>query len=447
MAHKAFPRSRRLLALLTALVTAVSAAGACSVAADRSVTVLGPWSGEEGQAFREVLDRFTARTGITAAYQGTSAVNEVLRSKVREADPPDVAISWSPSELSRYVRSGHLRPLTNVVDRRQQQAYRRHWLLPQGDDIYAIPVKANLKNLIWYRVDDLDRRPGTWAELMEVGERRRERAPWCLALNDSPAAGWPGTDWIENILLHQSPDHYRRWATGDLKWASPQVTRAWETWGQIVTGEGLVQGGVNRALLADFRDAGRSMFARPPGCMMVHAPSFAVDSFREGGDPGGRPLTPGRDFDFFPFPSFADSGAGSGDRPANVSADLAAMFRDTPEARRLMAFLASPEAQRIWPSRPHSSAFSLNTQVPETVYGRDEVRRRIARLLHASGDAMCFDASDAFPPTMRSAFNQAVLEYVNDPRRLSKLLEELDRVRAAVDPQEWVVAACADDRN
>jgi len=63
--------------------------------------------------------------------------------------------------------------------------------------------------------------------------------PWCMGVSAQSTSGWPGTDWIENILLHQSGlDVYQEWATGRLPWTSPQVRQAWTTWGQVVADPG-----------------------------------------------------------------------------------------------------------------------------------------------------------------------------------------------------------------
>jgi alpha-glucoside transport system substrate-binding protein len=203
----------RLAAALAAPLLTLAAVTGCSGPAVRALSVIGPWTEAEENAFERVLKDFEDETGIRVDYQGTSAVNEVLRSKVQGGSPPDVAISWSPSELSRHARSGWLRPLNGILRGRGGEPYRRHWLLPGkgGDEIYAVPVKANVKSMIWYRPDALSETPDTWARLVETSRGLAgDRAPWCLALNDNPAAGWPGTDWIENILLHRSVEHYRR---------------------------------------------------------------------------------------------------------------------------------------------------------------------------------------------------------------------------------------------
>src|SRR6266700_6389530 len=86
----------------------------------------------------------------------------------------------------------------DTVDRGGQ----RHW--------YAVAVKATLKGLIWYDPQRLPSArsapPQTWDQLVAVSQAHRDGnpTPWCMGMGPPPTSGWPGTDWIEEILLHQS---------------------------------------------------------------------------------------------------------------------------------------------------------------------------------------------------------------------------------------------------
>jgi len=247
-----------------------------------------------------------------------------------------------------------------------------------------------------------------------------------------PNSGFPGTDWLEDILLHQAPDQYGRWAAGKLAWTDEVVRTAWQSWGTLVLAPGAVRGGSTAALLTSFADAGRGLFADPPGCLLEHLGSFAIGGYQAIPRPAGPPV-PDRDFRFFPFP-----GTGKPAR-SEVSADLAGMFRDTPAARRLMAYLAGERGQRIWPSG--GTTFSVHQGLVEQgVYGTD-VTQRIASTL-AKGTELCFDASDAMPSAMTSAFYQAVLEYLAHPDRLDTLLGELEQVRRGIPAEQWLDLPC-----
>ncbi|GAA2888169.1 ABC transporter substrate-binding protein [Streptosporangium fragile] len=427
-------------------LSVLAVAGCTPLTGNRTVSVLATWTGTEADDFEKVLDAFSEKTGIRYEYTGTRALDETLQSNLRRGTPPHVAILSSTGDLARYARSGDLVPLGRVLSSARQDEYKRSWLLPLKGEIYTVPIKVNLKSIIWYNPSRLPGpTPRSWEELLTrsrtIADRRQ--TPWCMGMRDTYSSGWPGTDWIEDILLHQAgPETYRQWAAGTLKWTSPEVENAWKTWGEIVATPGFVHEGPMAALLTDFGDAGRAMFADPPGCFLEHQASFITGVYRAEGGAGGAPEAgrklpePEKDFDFFPFPSFDRNGGDPAGQPVVASADLAGMFNDTPEARELIEFLASEEAQRNWPGRRGGGAFSVNRKVPPDAHHPDDrIGRRIAEAL-GSADAVCLDASDLMAPALRDAFNGAVLEYLHDPKRLRPLLAELDKVRTQSNPTE-----------
>ncbi|MCA1603954.1 MAG: ABC transporter substrate-binding protein [Acidobacteria bacterium] len=416
--------------------------GACStVGSAGSVTVLGPWSGTEESNFNKVLDNFEDETGIRVFYRSTRALNQVLSSDVQRGAPPDIAILSGPNDLAQYVPSGELKPLDDVIGP-PQGTYSEWWLGLQKlgkDKLYGVVVKANLGSIIWFNPNHFSGpNSGTWDEFVAIGRSMAGPGgtPWCMGMGDTPNSGWPGTDWIEDILLHQSgTDVYRQWGHGTLPWTSPQVREAWVTWGTITASTGS-----RSALLTDFHDAGRPMFASPPECFFHHQPSFIMNFYQDYQQGAGTALKAGADFDFFPFPTFGNQNGDPASKAYKVSADLATMFNDTPQARQLIRYLATDEAQRIWPAIPNGGAFSANKNVDLSVYS-DEVSRRIADTLTSAG-TLCYDAASLMPETMSNAFSRAVLEYLSDPNQLNSLLVELDKVRQGLAPDEWLDFPC-----
>jgi alpha-glucoside transport system substrate-binding protein len=173
------------------------------------------------------------------------------------------------------------------------------------------------------------------------------------------------------------------------------------------------------------------MFATPPGCVLEHQASFIMSRYQRFERADRTVPKPAADFDFLRFP---------GRDAYEVSADLAGMFRDTPQARRLIEYLASEKAQRIWPSIQGASAFSANRKAGLDVY-QDRVSRKVGETL-TSATALCFDASDLMPATMTGAFYRAVLEYLSNPTRLDILLKQLEAVRKSIPDGDWLNIPC-----
>ncbi|MFC3456483.1 hypothetical protein [Amycolatopsis speibonae] len=192
-----------------------------------------------------------------------------------------------------------------------------------------------------------------------------------------------------------------------------------------------IRGGSAAALLTDFGDAGKPMFTDPPGCALEHQASFIMSRYQNFKRSDVSFPQPGIDFDFLFFP---------GRDVSEVAADLAGMFKNTPQARKLIEYLASEKAQRIWPSIPRANAFSANRKLGLDVYP-DRVSRRVADTI-TSASALCFDASDLMPASMTGAFRRAVLEYLSNRDRLDILLKQLDDVKNSIQPGEWLKIPC-----
>lgn len=426
---------RRVTALFIAVILTNAVLTACSAPGSAgSVSVLGPWIGEEERHFRQVLNTFERETGVQVVYQGTRALHEVLLSNVQKGTLPDIAILFSPGELGQYQHSGMLHRLDDIIAP-QRDAYSKQWLELQKlgtDNLYGVVVKADLKNIIWFNTHVAHPTIQTWEQLVSFSDTiaKTGGTPWCMGMGSTPTSGWPGSDWIENILLHQfGTDVFQQWTSGALPWTSPQVRKAWEDWGRITATTGS-----RSALLTEFGDAGRPMFINPPGCFLDHQPSFIMVNYQTY---DGAPK-PGIDFDFFGFPGFASQPANAAGETFAVSADMASMFNNTPQARQLIRYLATDKAQEIWPRI--GGSFSVNRNVQPNVYP-DEVSKRIAQQL-TTADTLCFDAADLMPATMRNAFYRAVLEYLNDPAQLDRLLQELDGVRQGIAREEWLNVPC-----
>jgi alpha-glucoside transport system substrate-binding protein len=411
---------RRLLptALLLSVSLLAGCVGAQAAPTGGTVRVLASWEGAELDAFRAMVEPFERRTGIRVVYSATRDLEGVLESGFRDGTPPDIAGLAGPAHMASLVKRGLLVDLRDVLD---LGAYKRDTapafveLGTVGGRLSGVFIKSTLKGLLWFNRDVYQHgTPSSWPELQQLALRPGQGSrPWCLGLESGAASGWPGTDWIEDFLVRQSgPVAYDRWVAGQLPWTSPEVRRAFESFGQI-TAQGNVAGGVAGAIGTSFALAGEPLFADPPGCVFLHGGSFMPKML---GD------VTGSGYDFLPFPDIDPKHAGS----VIAAGDLFGMVHDTPQARELMRYLVTAEAQEIRVAR--GGALSVNMRV--TSYP-DRVSERAARIL-ADARHVRFDASDSMPPPMTAAFLKAVLAFTEDQTRLTEILNDLDAVQRLV---------------
>jgi alpha-glucoside transport system substrate-binding protein len=421
---------------LAALIAAVFVIAACQPTATPggggggkiggTVSVLAVWSGSEQDTFLSMVKPFEDQTGVKVQYEGDRGANAILQTRVQGGNPPDLAGLPGPGVMAQFARANKLIVLDNVLDTNaMREQYPDSFVkLGQVDGkTVGIFIKAAAKGLIWYNPKQFSAKsytvPKTWDDLMALSKKIADSgtAPWCIGLESAAASGWPGTDWIEDILLRQAgPDVYDSWWQGKTKWTSADVKKAWQTWGSIVADPKMVFGGKAAMLSTNFGDGGTPMLSNPPKCFMHHQASFITDFFVKA-VPSAKV---GEDFTFFITPDIDTKYTGS----LTGSGDLFGMFKDTPQARALIKYLTTPEAQAIWVKA--GGALSPNKKV--TNYP-DKIAEQSAQVL-TSAKTFRFDASDLMPDAMNNAFWKGILDYVNDPTKLDSILASLDKVQA-----------------
>lgn len=386
----------------------------------QEVTVIGTWGGDEETAFKAMVAPWEQSTGATVKYTGTRDLNIILSNGILSGVLPDLAGLPGPGQMAEYAKAGALIDLTGVLDTETYKAETAPALVELGtvdSKIVGVFIKTAVKGLIWYNptVLDVATPPATWADLQALATANADKADaaWCVGVESGAASGWPGTDWIEDIILRQAgAATYNSWWQGTTKWSDPAIKAAFETFGTVVADSFGEETGVNAT---NFEVAGDPLFNTPPGCLFHHQASFitGLGKFKT--------ATAGTDYDFFPFPDIEAANAGS----VEGAGDLFGMFKDTPAARSLMAYLVTAEAQDIWVAL--GGALSANKNA--TSYP-DDIAKRSAELLQ-SAKSFAFDASDLMPQEMNAAFWQGVVDYIDDASKLDAILAELDAIQAS----------------
>ncbi|MFE1954148.1 extracellular solute-binding protein [Streptomyces sp. NPDC059524] len=379
-------RRRRALALAAVLTVVAPVAVPLALPSDPVVTVLGTWTGQEAQRFRTLMEDH----GIKVDYEGTPAQREVLLARVQAGDPPDIAIMPGIGELAGYGADQLLKPLDDALEGIDpERDYAGPWKPAGGKGAtYWWPVNANLKSIVW-------RTPGQRGPAADL-------ASWCLGLGEDGAAGWPGTDWIEDLLLQDAgPGPYTRWARGTVDWTDRHgpVRNAWRRWADFLATD---RKHAADALTTDWRGPGALKknggdFREEKHCAYEHQGSFARGEDGATIEDSAR-LLPGG-----PHPR----------RGYEVSGDFAALFDDREPAQRALRVLFSQEVQQDWADE--GTMYSAMTPVMEKIGGRegeDDTARAVYRRFRQNDVPRCLDASDVMRPMLRDAFHEAALKTV-----------------------------------
>ena len=307
------------------------------------VTVFGSESSEEeAGAMQDALDIFAERNGMEITFVGARDFEQQINSQVTGGNPPDIAIFPQPGKLRDFATSEDLFPIPDDVNTSVAENWDENWLgFWQSEDgtQYGVPVKSDLKSLVWYSPAAFEAGgyavPETLEDFYALNDEMIANGdvPLCVGTESGPATGWPFTDWTEEIILRENGlDYYNGWVAHDTPFndapvvdAMTQVSDLWATEGAVFAAGGSISAtpfGDNAGALVDGE------------CMMHRQANFFASFFPEGtafGDGEG-------EIDTFYFP-----GSSAEESPVLVAGTSAASFRDAPEVWAVMEYYGSSE--------------------------------------------------------------------------------------------------------
>lgn len=307
--------------------------------AGTTVTVFGPESSDaEAGSHQAALDIFAAQNGMTIQYTGERSFSDLINAQAAGGNPPDIAVFPQPGKIADFAREGWLLPIPDPVIETMNENIGAAWnAFGNVDGVqYAIPTKADLKSLVWYRPADFAANgyevPTTWNDLKALTLQMIDdgNVPWCVGIESGGATGWTFTDWVEDLTLrYQGADFYDQWVAHDIPFNTPEMNAIWTEILDLWNTPGAVYAEGGTISSTFFGDNGRPLVEGD--CMMHRQASFFSAFFPDGTGFGPDGV------DVFYFPSV------SGDRPVLGAGTLVAAFRDAPEVWAVMEYYATPQ--------------------------------------------------------------------------------------------------------
>jgi len=399
---------------------------ACAAQPDEigSVEVLGVWGGDEVASFEAMVAPWEQETGGTMEFTGTRDLIAILTTRVAAGNPPDVAILPNPGQMVELAGDGELVALDSFLDMDKiGQEYAQGWIdLGTVDGkLYGMFMKASSKGTVWYNpkvfaANDWEV-PTTWDEMIALSDLIVDEGmnPWSVAVESGEASGWPATDWIGEILLHESGGEvYDQWVNHDIPWTDSKIKSAWEKFGQITLTPDYVPGGAIAVLATNFIDGSYLPYEDPPKAAMYYLGAFTQGFIAE----QFPDLVAGEDYAFFPFLTIDPQYAGA----VTGGADVVVVFNDNLTTRSFIEYLASAEAQQIWVERGGFTA--TNNLVSLDAYPDPLARLAAEQLTGAT--VFRFDADDSMPSAVQKAFWDGTLAYLQNPDQLDSILADIE---------------------
>ncbi len=365
----------------------------------QTLTIFGPWRGEDQVLVESMLAYFTAATGATVKYSSSENYEQQIVIDTQAGSPPDIAVLPQPGLIADLASKGLIAPLGAETEAwlRDNYAAGESWVglgTYKGKDgapaLYAFPYKIDVKSLVWFVPENFEDAgyevPQTLEELKALTEKivADGGTPWCIGLGSGGATGWPATDWVEDMMLRtQTPEVYDQWTTHGIPFNDPAVVAAIDEFGYFARTDANVAGGAKAVASTDFRDSPKGLFSSPPACFMHKQASFIPSFFPEGTELGV-------DADFFYFPAYEGKDLG---KPVLGAGTLAFITKDGDASRAFIDFLKTPIAHEVWMAQ--SGFLTPFKSANAELYGSPALKKQGEILLNST--TFRFDGSDLMP--------------------------------------------------
>ncbi len=392
--------------------------GGGAAASTASFTLFGAPTGVEGDALAGFIDVYNEETGADITYTGSDSFEEQLRIRVDGGDPPAVAFTPQPSSICSFADEGVLASLEDMgFDIAEMEAnHSSYWMnLGLCDDgkHYGIPWFPNFKSIVFYHQPTFEEKgyeiPETYEDLITLSAQAVSDGltPWCFGFESGGATGWPGTDWIEDILVRQvGADKYAQWYNHEIPFNDPDIIAAFDTFGEIMFADGFVLGGAENVAGINFNDSPGPLFNDPePGCLMLKQGSFISNVFK---DQPGYEDGEESEIGVFSFPTI------DGNTGALGGGDTLMVFDGSPENAQVVrdwisadwqCTLASASGGGIAPYGGHGvegvERLPGNKDVDPNCYESDSAKAFAETITGAlASNTFVFDGSDLMDPAV-----------------------------------------------
>lgn len=385
-----------------------------------TVSISGGITGSEADLLQESFDKFTEETGIKVVYTGDKSFEANIVTKVAGGDAPDIAIVPQPGLLKSLVDTGEVKPGSEAVAANVDEYWGPDWkAYGTFDDVfYAAPMLANVKGYVWYSPKSFAEWgvevPTTWDELITLTDTIKSKtgeAPWCAGFESGGASGWPGTDWIEDLVLRNSgPEVYDQWVANEVKFTDAPIKEAFDYTGQILLNPDYVN-----AAFGDVASINSTAFANVAApvadgrCALTHQASFLSSNFLDVTTADGTVPVVAPDGDVYAFvlPGFEAGGA----KAIEVGGEFVAGFSDDAATQQVLVYMSTPEFADERVSR--GGVISANKGADPSLASSPFLQDAMG-LLQDDSVSVRFDASDLMPATVGSgSFWRGMVDWID----------------------------------
>ena len=381
---------------------------------DGTVTVYGTIADTEATLLEESWADWEKANNIDIQYESSKEFEAQISIRAQGGSAPDIAIFPQPGLLGDLASRGFLKPGPKSVEDNVDSGWSEDWKAygTVDDTYYAAPLMASLKGFIWYSPAKFAEWgvevPNTYADLLTLTKTIQEKtgtAPWCAGFASGDATGWPGTDWVEDLVLRQAgADVYDQWVTNEIPFTDPDIKAAFDSVGEILLNPDYVNatfGDVKSINSVPFGDVATPISNGT--CPLTHQASF-FDGFIT--DAGG---TVGPDADVWAFVTPpVEEGSG---QAVTGGGELVGAFTDDADTQAVLTYLSSSD----WANSrvKLGGVLSANTGL-DPANATSPILQEAISVLQDPDTTFRFDGSDLMPGAVGSGtFWKGMVNWIN----------------------------------
>jgi alpha-glucoside transport system substrate-binding protein len=384
--------------------------------ADGIVTIYGTISDTEAELLEESWADWETENDIDIQYEASKEFEAQVSIRAQGGNAPDLAIFPQPGLLADLASRDYIQPAPEGVASNVEEYWSDDWAAyaSTGDTLYGAPLMASVKGFVWYSPSQFAEWgvdvPTTWDEMLTLTETIASTTgspPWCVGFGSDAATGWPGTDWVEDLVLREAgPEVYDQWVSHEIPFTDPAIKSAFDSVGEILLNPEYVNagfGGVESINTTPFGDPARAL--GDGTCALHHQASF-YDGFIQ--DPKNGNATVGPDADIW---AFVTPSVEAGGNAVTGGGEIVGAFSNDEDTIAVQEYLSSAE----WANSRVSlgGVISANNGL-DPASASSPILQEAITILQDPSTTFRFDASDLMPGVVGAgAFWTGMVDWIN----------------------------------
>lgn len=396
--------------------------------ADGIVTITGTIQDTEADLLEQSWAQWEKDNKIDIQYEGTKEFEAQIGVRAQGGTAPDIAIFPQPGLMKDLASRDYIQPAPDGVKANVEKYWSKDWAAYATLDktLYGAPLMASVKGFVWYSPAQFKEWgvevPKTWDELLTLTKTIQEKtgtAPWCAGFGSDAATGWPGTDWVEDLVLRQAgPETYDKWVSHDIPFTDPAIKKALDSVGEILLNPKYVNAGFGDVKSIDTTPFGDPARALGDGTCALHHQASFYDGFIQ--DPANGNATVGPDADIW---AFILPGETAGAPAVTGGGEIVAAFSNDADTIKVQEYLSSPE----WANSrvKLGGVISANNGL-DPASASSPILQEAIKVLQDPKTTFRFDASDLMPGVVGSgSFWTGMVDWING-KSSDDVLKEID---------------------